>query len=231
MVDIVFDTNGLFIFSENAGVTGDPTVHAGTRTATLTDTNTSTPGDEPDYDTTFTYTPFPQILPGSIHVFLGSPTPLAITPGGTSGPVEIDFSVVDSQLDFLSQGEVRTQTIHFTVTDNNGGDSVTKDVQVQITGTNDKPVAHVDFRTINENVTTATTGVLGNDRDPDHLDSKHLVTSSVFSVTSVADPYLTKAMVKAINVNFLSNPAAAKDSIRLTLDKAFQGLALGENAH
>src|SRR5262245_50665356 len=102
MVAVTFDTNGLFIFTENAGITGDTTAHAGTRTAVLTDDNTyMNPGI---YSTTFSYTPDPQNLPGSIHVFLGDPTPIMALPAGTTGPVKIDFSVVDRELDFLLHG-------------------------------------------------------------------------------------------------------------------------------
>jgi Ca2+-binding RTX toxin-like protein len=75
--------------------------------------------------------------------------------------------------------------------------------------------------------------VLGNDKDPDFGDTKALTPAgfSVFSVTSAAAPYLTKAMVKAVQVNLFSTAQfPGKDGIQLTLDKAFQGLATGENA-
>jgi VCBS repeat-containing protein len=229
-LSVTFATDGHFTFTELAGVTGSLFNHADTRNATLSDDNTSQTG----YDVTFAYSPDPQVLPGSIHVQVGTLLdPIVFTnPGGASGPVIFDFSVLDKNIDFLRQGQTLTQHILVTITDeSNPADFVTKDIQVDITGANDKPVAHVDFLTISENTTTATKGVLGNDTDPDLGDHKRLVTSSVFSVTSVADPYLTKAMVKAVNVNFLNNALPAKDSIKLTLDRAFQGLATGENAH
>ena len=48
------------------------------------------------------------------------------------------FKVDDSALDFLAEGETRTQTYTVTVDDKNGG-TVTQDVVITLTGTNDAP--------------------------------------------------------------------------------------------
>jgi VCBS repeat-containing protein len=233
-VSVVFNTDGLFTFTEDNGLvrTGSLNVHAGTKSASLTDDNTDV--NQPIYQTTFAYNPNPKVLPGSIGVQVGTPaTPIVSGPTGTSGPVYFDFSVIDKNIDFLRQGEVRTQLFLVTITDLNGGDSVQKDIQVKITGANDKPTAVVDLKTISENVSVGTFGVLGNDKDPDFGDTKALITPGfqVFSVSSAAAPYLTKAMVKAVQVNLNSSAQfPGNDAIQLTLDRAFQGLATGENA-
>jgi VCBS repeat-containing protein len=183
----------------------------------------------PDYlnpPPVITFSPNPVILPGVFHVQLSSNS----TPLNTTGSVKFDFSVIDKELDFLRQGEVRIQDFIVTVTDHNDGESTVKTIHVKITGANDTPTANVDLKSISENAVTLKQGVLGNDTDADLGDTKQLVTSSVFSVKSVADPYLTKAMVKAVNVNFLNDALPAKDAIQLTFDKAFQGLAAGEKA-
>ena len=223
-VNLLRDT---FTFTEIAGVTGSSFDHIDTESAALTDDNSVPPlSNLPNYEATVAFSPLPEVLPGNFNVNVSSNTDGA----GTTGTVDFTFDVLDKDIDFLRQGEVRNQDIIVTITDHTNGDSTQKTIHVQITGANDAPVAHVDSRTINENVTSLKQGVLGNDIDPDIGDTKQLVTSSVFSVTSAADPYLTKAMVKAVNVNFLNNALPAKDAIQLTFDRAFQGLALGENA-
>jgi VCBS repeat-containing protein len=52
------------------------------------------------------------------------------------------FEVADSALDFLADGETRTQTYTVTVDDKNGG-TVTQNVVITLTGTNDAPTVAV----------------------------------------------------------------------------------------
>jgi VCBS repeat-containing protein len=223
-------TSYLFTFTELAGVTGSNFLHAGTRSASLSDDNNTSPGGlpPPTYTSSFVRNPNPPVLRGSIFVDIQSSTDTV----DTVGTVDFDFNVRDKQLDFLRQGEVRTQNIIVTITDLIEGLFTQETITVQITGRNDKPTAHVDVFTINENVTVGKFGVLGNDTDPDLGDTKALTGAgfSVFSVTSAAAPYLTKAMVTAARINLTNNSLPVKNGIQLTLDKAFQGLATGENA-
>nr|WP_275659488.1 VCBS domain-containing protein [Shewanella insulae] len=54
-----------------------------------------------------------------------------------------DYSILNSDVQFLAQGETITLSFDVTVTDNDGG-SDTKTVSLTITGTNDLPVLTVD---------------------------------------------------------------------------------------
>ncbi|WP_238593771.1 VCBS domain-containing protein [Endozoicomonas atrinae] len=72
--------------------------------------------------------------------YLGSFTPTVSnnTTGDGTGQVDWTFSVSDADLDYLAAGQVRTQTYTVTVNDGNGG-TVSQDVTVTMTGTNDVP--------------------------------------------------------------------------------------------
>jgi VCBS repeat-containing protein len=54
------------------------------------------------------------------------------------------YSVNDSALDFLAQGETRIQVYTITINDGHTGGNVTQTVTLTITGTNDAPVLTVD---------------------------------------------------------------------------------------
>ncbi|MBE7215412.1 type I secretion protein, partial [Shewanella benthica] len=71
-----------------------------------------------------------------------------------------DYSILNSVVQFLAQGETITLSFEVTVTDNDGG-SDTKTVSLTITGTNDLPVLTVDM----------TGGVTEDATDPNLTDS------------------------------------------------------------
>jgi VCBS repeat-containing protein len=199
--------------------------HAGIN-GTVTDDNVT------NYLLTTAFVPNPVIVPGSYKAktfMTNFATPL---PGHATGTIAFTYDVLDRNLDFLKQNEVRIEHFDVTIRDNATGEAKLQRFDVRVIGTNDKPTARVDLQTVSENVTTVKNLVLGNDTDPDFGDSKALTASGfqVFSVTSAAAPYLTKAMVAATRVNFTNNALPLKDAIQVSLDRAFQGLTTGENA-
>src|SRR5262249_29778155 len=109
------NTNNVFTFTELAGVTGSTFLHAGAKIADLTDDNNTSPWGPfpPDYEATFAFDPNPQILPGSFHVEVHSSTDAV----DTTGSLDLAFSVLDNQLDFLREGQTVTQNIIVTLTD------------------------------------------------------------------------------------------------------------------
>jgi VCBS repeat-containing protein len=64
----------------------------------------------------------------------------AVTEGGGAGSFGWDFTVNNSEIQFLALGQTVTQTYTVSVTDNFGA-TVTQDVAVAISGTNDAPTA------------------------------------------------------------------------------------------
>ena len=107
----------------------------------------------------------------------------ALTAAGAFSIVDSDGSTTDNQatvawtlnstadFNFLAEGETLTVTYPVTITD--GTATVTRNVVVTITGTNDDPVATIDTGAASEGVTTtvaAATGVLFNDSDVDKTD-------------------------------------------------------------
>ena len=81
------------------------------------------------------------------------------------GSVGWTFSVADSVIDGLSEGQVLTQKYDVTVDDGHGGTAV-QTVTVTITGSNDAPVAVADADAGNEDTVIAGS-VAGNDSDVD----------------------------------------------------------------
>ncbi|WP_183901076.1 VCBS domain-containing protein, partial [Rhizobium metallidurans] len=85
------------------------------------------------------------------------------------------------KFDGLSEGEVATITVPFSVTDGDG-DSKSAVYQLTVTGKNDAPVAVADAVSVNEDgaaaASTRATGVLGNDTDVDSGDTAKLVVSA-----------------------------------------------------
>ncbi|USE38077.1 Ig-like domain-containing protein [Endozoicomonas sp. SCSIO W0465] len=76
--------------------------------------------------------------------YRGTLTPLIIdnTTGDGLGEVEWVYSVPDADLGDLATGQTLTQTYTITVNDNNGG-TVTQNVVVSLTGSNDAPELHI----------------------------------------------------------------------------------------
>ena len=97
------------------------------------------------------------------------------------GNIDWTYSIVDNQLDFLSVGESLTVTIPVTIDDHHGG-SITPNVVLTISGSNDSPIAGPDSNGTAKHSTlsvSALNGVLANDTDPDIHDQGHLVVSAV----------------------------------------------------
>lgn len=98
--------------------------------------------------------------------------PVSEVPG--TGSVEWHFSVDNSAIQFLSQGQALTQDYTVTITDENGA-SVSQDVTIVINGTNDAPTAVADT-VISDVDTFGTSFIPGwalthNDTDPDTNDT------------------------------------------------------------
>lgn len=217
-------------FTEQANVTGSTFLHKSVRVASFTDDNLTFAANMFSVDINYAYIPNPPVVPGLLLVTGNFLFNSAAAPRWT-GSVTFDFSVQDKQLDFLREGQVLSQQIKVKVWDNVEHVPVEKVIKINVTGKNDKPKANVDIRTISEDVSAYTYKVIGNDKDPDLGDTLKVTSSSVFSVTSAAATYLTPAMVAIQNVTFVNNTSTSlKDSIKVTLNKAFQGLATGENA-
>jgi VCBS repeat-containing protein len=80
--------------------------------------------------------------PGNVHVASAGSQALGtliLAVDQAADTVGWTFRVDDSDLDFLAEGETRTQTYTVTVDDKNGG-TATQDVVITLTGTNDAPI-------------------------------------------------------------------------------------------
>ncbi|WP_345326923.1 VCBS domain-containing protein, partial [Novipirellula rosea] len=120
-------------------------------------------------------------IPSGLATALASSVSLTQT-GTNDGSIAWDFSVDNSLVQYLADGETITATYTITVTDDSGtgNNGMTQDVTVTITGTNDASVAGVDTATATEagGISNSTSGVdptgnvLANDTDVDTSDSK-----------------------------------------------------------
>jgi VCBS repeat-containing protein len=107
-----------------------------------------------------------------------------VTESAGSGTVGWHFTVNNSDIQFLAQGQVLTQDYLVSVTDNHGASTV-QDVTITINGTNDAPTA------VSENVVTdvgangtvdiPTWALAANDTDPDATD--HVSVNNIVSST------------------------------------------------
>jgi VCBS repeat-containing protein len=93
----------------------------------------------------------------------------AETSGLTAGHASWSYSVDSSLVDYLSAGETRVESFTVTIADDHGG-SVSRQVDVTITGTNDAPVAGADSAETDRS-DAITLDLLANDGDVDHLDT------------------------------------------------------------
>ncbi|MEZ8382580.1 VCBS domain-containing protein, partial [Vibrio splendidus] len=94
---------------------------------------------------------------------------LVITNGFSIDSDSWDYSVANTEVDFLKEGDKVTFSYEVTVDDGKGGTDA-ETVTITITGTNDGPVAGNDFAALNDDATLkvdALNGVLSNDRDVD----------------------------------------------------------------
>jgi VCBS repeat-containing protein len=120
-----------------------------------------------------------------------------VTEAGGSGSVGWHYTVNNSDIQFLSQGQQLTQIYTVFVTDDQGA-SVAQDVTITLNGTNDAPTA------VNENVVTdvGPNGTVeiqpwmlaANDTDPDMLDhvfANSIISSSGGTATAFFDAFFT----------------------------------------
>ena len=72
--------------------------------------------------------------------YLGTLTPVIVDPatGDGTGSIDWTFEVDDADIDFLADGETRTQLYDVTIDDGEGGTAV-QPVEITLTGTNDAP--------------------------------------------------------------------------------------------
>ena len=97
--------------------------------------------------------------------------------GITNGQLGWTYGIPNSALPFLGTGETITLTVPVVITDSDGG-TATQDVVVTINGANDNPVAKpVSVKVENSGTvydTTAATGVLASDSDPNIHDALYI---------------------------------------------------------
>jgi len=224
VLSLDFGIDNIFTFNELPNTTGSLAFTELTKHADLQDDNLNL--KDPPFTVTTVFSPLPPNLPGSmVTEVTGSNDWVG---NKFLGDAVFTFKIIDSDIDFLRQGQIATENVSVTLT-NSIGEIVTQNFVVNVTGANDTPTAKPDLRTISENTTVLKQGVLGNDTDPDLGDTKAILSSKVLGAFSATNPYLTGAMVKAVNVNFAGNLAGLKDAIQVTFDKAFQSLASGES--
>ena len=106
---------------------------------------------------------------------------------GQTGTVDWTFSVQDSAIGFLAEGQTIQQSYTVTIDDGFGG-KATDDVVVTIVGSDHPPTPVADVVNVNEDATAAATtratGVLGNDTDPDAGDAATLTVSAILAGTT-----------------------------------------------
>ena len=128
----------------------------------------------------------------------------------------------NGSFEYLAVGESTTETLSFTVLDDDGGSS-TKTVTVTITGVNDAPTAIPDENSTTENA-VVTTNAIANDTDPDTTDVLSLVAASV-QVTSI-----TRSNGAAPAITATGIVSVAGNSITFTPGTYFDTLVAGETA-
>jgi VCBS repeat-containing protein len=182
--DFATDGSGLFVDQISITPTPGPAVETTSGSITFTDVETAdthTAGFTPD---------------GSGYVGTFSLDP--VSESGGSGSLAWHYSVNNTDIQFLAQGQTLVQTYSVTVTDDHGA-STLQTVTVAIDGTNDAPTA------VSENVITdvGTGGTVdiakwmlgANDTDPDTIDhvSANSITSSSGggTATSSLDAFFT----------------------------------------
>ena len=160
----------------------------------------------------------------------------ALTAGFTADNDSWDYSVANTDVDFLSAGETATLVFNVTVTDSSLA-SDTEQVTITINGTNDNPsVSSTADSNVNETTDTSniTTNITVNFTDADLTDTGHVATITAASTTGV-DAGLTlneTALINLITVNSTTkNSGSASGSSSLTFSASsgdFDYLGEGE---
>jgi VCBS repeat-containing protein len=89
--------------------------------------------------------------------------------GSGFGSLDWSFTVDNSAIDFLAEGETLTQAYEVTIDDGHAGGTATQTMTVILVGANDAPVTMDDAVSVQEDLTiTASGNVLANDFDPDN---------------------------------------------------------------
>ncbi|PIT79768.1 S-layer family protein [Limnohabitans sp. JirII-31] len=117
-------------------VIGGVTELTNTATGTLTDSGVITFSD---VDLTDTHT-ISATAVGSVLGTLTATKTSDTTGTGTGGTLSWSYTVADSAVEYLAEGQTKVEQFNITISDGQGG-SVVRTVSVTITGTNDSPVA------------------------------------------------------------------------------------------
>ncbi|PUE29292.1 hypothetical protein B9Z39_04280 [Limnohabitans sp. JirII-29] len=117
-------------------VIGGVTELTNTATGTLTDSGVITFSD---VDLTDTHT-ISATAVGSVLGTLTATKTSDTTGTGTGGMLSWSYTVADSAVEYLAEGQTKVEQFNITISDGQGG-SVVRTVSVTITGTNDSPVA------------------------------------------------------------------------------------------
>jgi VCBS repeat-containing protein len=94
------------------------------------------------------------------------------TGSGVGGHLTWTYIVADSAVAYLAAGETKVESFALTLDDQHGG-TITKQIDVTVTGTNDAPVAVADVNAVNKETgpNPVSGNVLGNDTDVDTTDT------------------------------------------------------------
>ncbi|HRF10252.1 MAG TPA: VCBS domain-containing protein, partial [Xanthobacteraceae bacterium] len=175
---------------------------------------------------TLLITPLTTTHPG--NVFLGSYAPEVLDADGTGGgagrEVRFNFSVADSDLNFLGAGEVITQTYQVQLRDSAGAVSETRTIYVRFTGTNDAASIAIDTAVADDRSVTEAGGVANGTAGDPWASGKLLVTD----VDSGQDAFAVPPSLNATYGTFTFNAATgawsyALDDARLATQALMQG--------
>jgi VCBS repeat-containing protein len=175
------DGNALYVDQVSVNPETGPPTETSSGNVTFTDVETA--------DThTAAFTPLDS---GYVGTFTLDP----VTESSGSGSVAWHFTIDNSAIQFLAQGQALTQDYLVSVTDDHGASTV-QDVTITINGTNDAPHA------VNENVITdvgpsgtvdiPTWSLASNDTDPDttdHVSVNSIVSSTGGNATQLGDVF------------------------------------------
>jgi VCBS repeat-containing protein len=139
---------------------------------------------------------------------------------GLGGQISWQYSVANSAIEYLTQGETKLEKFNITLSDNHGG-TLTREIDITITGINSAPIANADTNSGNEgNETVPSVAMLGNvltnDTDADNL-------HSALSVTS------TTGVLPGLYGNLTLNTDGSYSYVINDTNPTVDGLNIGEN--